>query len=46
MVVAIAVPFVCNEEGKGREVLVDLAVVVNVDAVGHDYFGTAAHHLC
>ena len=31
------------EEGKGREVLVDLAAVVNVDA---DYFGIAAHHLC
>ena len=46
MVVAIAVAFVGNEEGKGLEVLVDLAAVVNVDAGGHDYFGIAVHHIC
>ena len=46
MVVAIAVVFVGNEEGKGREAFVDLAAVVNFDAGGHDYFGIAAHHLC
>ena len=45
-IVSIAVAFVGNEEGKGREVLVDLAAVVNFDADGHDYIGIAAHHLC
>ena len=29
-IVSIAVAFVGNEEGKGREVLVDLAAVVNL----------------
>ena len=46
LVVVIAVAFVGNEEGKEREVLVDLAAVVNFDADGHDYFGIVAHHLC
>ena len=46
MVVAIAVAFAGNEGGKGSEVLVDSAAVLNVDACCHDYFGIAAHHLC
>ena len=46
MVVAIVVAFVGTEQGKGREVLVDLAAVVNVDVGGHHYFRIAAHHLC
>lgn len=44
--VAISVAFVRDEEGKGQKVLVHLAAVVNVDAGGHDYFESAAHHLC
>ena len=31
---------------KGREALVDLVAIANVDAVGPDYFEIVAHHLC
>ena len=45
-IVAMVVAFVGTEQGKGREVPLDLAAVVNVDVRGHHYFGIVTHHLC
>ena len=45
MVVAIAVAFAADEEGKGREALVNLTALANVHAGDPDLFEVAAYHL-